>query len=495
MSAQEVFELLQSPCSGTQLAKQLETLNAFKGLGRENAVAAYSKHVCDRWPKAHDVLSHLEGKLQDHEHLLHSLGSAVFPKLHASVLRCLFEDSQRLRALMDVRELESKQEEQRAHGDGEGRFPLQEVVLAAGQAAAQYMPTAGADRDPHEVFYACPTATVEQLFKQVAAAAGAAGRQPGQAASDFEAVAQLSKALQVALSGALAQRASQQQLFPAAINAAVAGLNDPELTTSSDVCAALQALAEACCRLHPLLVLEAPRLQYDGVLLLSDLADRLLNACAASVTAAPPGQQRLARHFEYAALRDHFLGQLLGQALSLRQEDEAEHQIRRLQGLAEAHLAYKQLFEVAEATSSWDQLWQQMQQLRGDSFTEPLASYVFERLLKEGRHAMLLDLPQPFDGALQSFLSEEDASEHDVPLRRQLRWLHELRTGDYTGASQTLAQVAVHEQHSGARQRALALQKLSALAACPLWPLAMPGDEQASVAQADEALDQLHAAA
>lgn len=108
---------------------------------------------------------------------------------------------------------------------------------------------------------------------------------------------------------------------------------------------------------------------------------------------------------------------------------------------------------------------------------------------------MLLDLPQPFDGALQSFLSEEDASEHDVPLRRQLRWLHELRTGDYTGASQTLAQVAVHEQHSGARQRALALQKLSALAACPLWPLAMPGDEQASVAQADEALDQLHAAA
>jgi hypothetical protein len=69
-------------------------------------------------------------------------------------------------------------------------------VLAAGQAAAQYMPTAGADRDPHEVFYACPTATVEQLFKQVAAAAGAAGRQPGQAASDFEAVAQLSKALQ-----------------------------------------------------------------------------------------------------------------------------------------------------------------------------------------------------------------------------------------------------------------------------------------------------------
>jgi predicted component of type VI protein secretion system len=58
----------------------------------------------------------------------------------------------------------------------------------------------------------------------------------------------LDDAVQVALSGALAQRASQQQLFPAAINAAVAGLNDPELTTSSDVCAALQALAEACCR-------------------------------------------------------------------------------------------------------------------------------------------------------------------------------------------------------------------------------------------------------
>lgn len=41
-----------------------------------------------------------------------------------------------------------------------------------------------------------------------------------------------------------------------------------------------------------------------------------------------------------------------------------------------------------------DQLYGEMQQLRGDGLTQPLATYVFERLLSDGRHAELMDLPQ-----------------------------------------------------------------------------------------------------
>lgn len=96
---------------------------------------------------------------------------------------------------MDVRELESKQQEQQA-----GPCPLHEVVVAAGQACAEAVAGSG-DRAPEEVFYALPTSTVAQFFKQVAAVAANAGRNPGQASVDFDAVAQLSKGVQARLFG------------------------------------------------------------------------------------------------------------------------------------------------------------------------------------------------------------------------------------------------------------------------------------------------------
>jgi hypothetical protein len=51
-------------------------------------------------------------------------------------------------------------------------------------------------------------------------------------------------------------------------------------------------------------------------------ADRLLNAHAAALAAAPPGGQRAALHGEYAAARDAVLGELLQQSLEL--EDAGE---------------------------------------------------------------------------------------------------------------------------------------------------------------------------
>lgn len=166
--------------------------------------------------------------------------------------RCLFEDGQRLKALADVRELVSKHQEQRGAAAGGGSSPLHDVISAAGQACLPAVAGSG-DRSPAEVFWACPSSTVAQLFKQVAAAVGRAGRQPGAAAADLAAVAQLSKAVQVALGGAQQQRAKQQQGHGAALNAAIAGLDQPEWTAGADVRAALEALADACCRCGPCL--------------------------------------------------------------------------------------------------------------------------------------------------------------------------------------------------------------------------------------------------
>lgn len=124
---------------------------------------------------------------------------------------------------------------------------LHGVVLAAGTACMAAVAGSG-DRDAPTAFYSCPTATVTQLFQQLAAAAAALGRSPGRAAADQAAVAQLERGLGTAVESALAQRAQQQQFFPAAMNAAVAGTDEPGLAAGADVRIALAALADACCR-------------------------------------------------------------------------------------------------------------------------------------------------------------------------------------------------------------------------------------------------------
>ncbi|EFN51801.1 expressed protein, partial [Chlorella variabilis] len=430
-----VGSVLAAACQGhlstPTLATRLAELDAFRGTGRDNAIARWNGHILDALPKLNarePVSVQLAEKLTQANLLLQLLSDAgIFPKLHASVLRCLFEDGQRLQALMDVRELESKQQEQQA-----GPCPLHEVVVAAGQACAEAVAGSG-DRAPEEVFYALPTSTVAQFFKQVAAVAANAGRNPGQASVDFDAVAQLSKGVQVALGGAMQQRAHQQQWYGLAINVAVAGLDEPEWTAGKDVRAGLQMLAEACCRLHPRLVLEAPQQISPCVLLLFELTDRLLNACAAAVTAAPIGRQRQQLHIEYAAARDQLLEQLLEQALALSQEDQVEglQLIRRVQGMASSHGSNRLLYEVAFAvTHDFQNLYEEMQQQRGDGLDPPLTTYVWDRLLKEGRFAFLLDQPHNFDAELQRFLSDDAAD--NTALRLQIRWLHEVRMQDYS---------------------------------------------------------------
>jgi hypothetical protein len=129
------------------------------------------------------------------------------------------------------------------------------------------------------------------------------------------------------------------------------------------------------------------------------------------------------------------------------------------------------------------------------------------RFLHDGRHAELLDLPPQFDSQLQQFLSDQSAP--DAAERQRLRWLHELRTGNYGGATATLAanlaadvaaaqqaqQAPVQQQQqedgeeaAAQLRRTAALTKLAALAACPLWPLAVDDAAMQHVAAAEGVL-------
>lgn len=153
------------------------------------------------------------------------------------------------------------------------------------------------------------------------------------------------------------------------------------------------------------------------------------------------------------------------QVLGLGQP-EGEAQMRRVEGLAEAHAAYAQLVDISRLTGDTGQLYRQMEQLVDDGLDQPFATYVFSRLLGEGRHAELLDLPSQFDAQLQQWLSNE--ADADGPARLQLKWLHELRTASYSTASASLDRLVQTQQggmQEGEVERLLALQKLSALVA------------------------------
>lgn len=69
------------------------SLGAFRGLGRDNAIAKYSRHVLDALPRIHGSATsagdQLAEKLATHSLLLQCLAdSNTLQQLHASVLRC-----------------------------------------------------------------------------------------------------------------------------------------------------------------------------------------------------------------------------------------------------------------------------------------------------------------------------------------------------------------------------------------------------------------------
>ncbi|PSC67487.1 nuclear pore complex NUP133 [Micractinium conductrix] len=459
----DAFGALQAAINGQlsapKLSQELSALGAYRHAGRSNPVAAFSAMVCDAlprsWPTA-AVGEQLGEKQAAHGLLLQCLqDSGALGELHPSALRLLFQDGQQLAALAELRELLTKG----------GAAPLQAVVLAAGAAAAAAAVPAVAAA-PEDAFFACPLKSVPLFLREVAAAAARLVAQPGRAAGDQAALAALTRAVQAALSGALHQRSHHQQWFSTAFKVAGAGYDgQPEWTAGEGVRAALAALAEAACRLHASL---PAALRAENAQLVLELTDRLLNcwaAAAAAAAAALPSAQRAELRGAYANAKGRLLGWLLvqAQAQGLR-EPEGEHLLRRVEGLAEAHQASPQLYDIARATGDRDTLYRQMEQLEGEE--GPFAHFVFGRLLNDGRAAELMDLPSQFDAALHAWLS--DAAGEDAPARARLLWLHEIRCQEYGAVAGSLgALVAAQAAGLGEEEveRMLALKKLAALAA------------------------------
>lgn len=174
------------------------SLGALRGTGRANGIAQCSAMLCEALPKigSPSVGEQLHEKLATHQLLLQCLGDAgALTHLHPTCLRLLFEDSQRLAAAIELRQLLSKQPPEAAASG-----PLHDAAVAAGRAAAVAVAGAG-DRSALDLFFACPLTTVPQFLREVAAAAAPLGTQPGRAAADHEVSAQLSKAVQARVQG------------------------------------------------------------------------------------------------------------------------------------------------------------------------------------------------------------------------------------------------------------------------------------------------------
>ncbi|GAB4823183.1 hypothetical protein N2152v2_010229 [Parachlorella kessleri] len=494
-AADAVFQVLNAACQGqlgaAAMAQQLASLNALRGQGAANPIARFSRHVLDTLPKifgagGETVGEQLQGKIAVHNVLLQCLSDGgCLAQLHPAALRAVFEDGLKLSALSSLRELESKLQDQRKGAGAEGLpFPLHEVAVAAGQSCMGHV-LGGGDRTPWEVFYACPSVTVSAFFQEVGAVADTLAGAPGAASQQLDTVVQLARAVQAALGGAAQQRAQYQQWFPHSASSAAAGLDDPEWLASAEVRSALQSLTDACIRLYPLLSREAPGRVAESVSLCFDLAERLLNAYAAALAAVAPVARR-ALKLEYNAVRDAVLDHLLCHAvLKCRQgAGDGESMLLRVGSLAEAHSAYAILFDACEFMRDRERLYELMTHLAGDDLTEPMTVYVFQRLLSEGRRSELLDLPPQFDADLAVWLADDSAP--DASSRLQIRWLHDLRVGDYQAAARSISGLVSNQPcNVGSAKRLLALSKVAAWGASPGWPAEVPASLASLVSDAD----------
>lgn len=476
-STDAVFQTLNAACQGqlsvAQMAQQLSREKALKVVGSANPVAKFSRHVLDTLPKvfgagAETVGDQLQGKLAMHNVLLQCLsdgGSLV--QLPPATLRSIFEDGQKLRALVELRDLESRMQDQRISSGFDGdAFPLHEVVKAAGGQCMGNILKEG-NRTPWEVFYACPSLTSSAFFEVVGNVVHSLATSPQAAVQQLKTISQLTAAIQAALSGAYHQRLQYQQWFPQPANTSAAGVAQLEWTVSNEVKASLQALAEGCIRLYYLLQQEAPDKVDVCVSLSFDLTERLLNLFAASI---PTGNSdsRTDEICEYHRMRDMLLRHLLLHSTKLCQAggSSGDTLLQHVESLAIAHSGYAILYDVCDFTGDRSRLYHLMSTMTADHDQCSMTTYVFERLLHDRRWSELMDLPAEFDDDLEAWLALPSTE-----FRQKLRWIHDVRRGDYASSARNLCSILQHGVVTIAEaKRLLALNKLAVWASSPQWP-------------------------
>ncbi|KAK9828131.1 hypothetical protein WJX81_008693 [Elliptochloris bilobata] len=503
-AAAAAFRLLDAALSrrsggrGGGLMESLRETGALQASGAANAVALYSTRLVDTLPKhwgggpssgpgsAGDVAVALAQKLERHGALLHALGANGLAALDPATVRVLMENGERVAAVAAVRAAENRVLTARGRDPTALPSPLQAAIASAGRRCMPRVADLVDNRSEWELFYAAPSHSAPAFFAAVAeqapaldgsseaAAACDPMRVPGQgsfmAAQALDQLAELARAVQGAIAAAQQRRAAHGAEFAAATGKALRGGAHPEWLADRPARGALLALSRALIRLGPALRSEAPDRAAGAAVLLAELAERLLNAFAAAA-ADVSVQAAAAVGIEYGAARGEVLQALLEQALRFQEQGEAAGAalVARLEGLAEAHGAHAQLFELCETQGNWQRLLDHMAASlaggeRGLYAEVPLAGYVFRRLREDGRTAELLCLPDAFGEELLAWLARQGEDAETL----RLRWLHELRLGRPAAAASTLDRSAARGAATCTHAARLAcLAKLAAAAAAP----------------------------
>lgn len=512
-----VFTVLQQGCMGhitpAVLYQNLSTLNALDG----DAITKFSHHILDTLPKimrlssnaaAETISDQLASKLTSHDVFLQCLNGGVLQFLPPPALRSLFEDGQRLAALVAIHALETKllsTTTSTTYNKASPQPPLSRVVETVGTRCMASVNKGGVteQRQPRDVFYACPSISSKILFSEITSVANGvieSLKNAERASLKLGTLSQLSSAVLGGLSEAAAQRQHQQRAYPTPMNAAATGVGLPEWSAADDVCTALLMLAEATVHVHDALELEGQQdkaQQEVACMLLFDLSERTLAAYAAAIASVQQHGQKVHYFKVYSAVRERTLGPLTRIAIHNHQQQQATdnenndggktatafmQQLSQAEALSKAHCSYNQLFQISEYLQDRQQLYNHMVALSGDQLNPSFSCYVFQRLVNEGRCSELLDLPDTFDTSLRSWLDdcisqggiqgEEGGSnegEGCMEILLKMRWLHEVKMGDYDRAA---VAIKAANNGGGGGGRGAALYKLAALAGRPDWPLA-----------------------
>jgi hypothetical protein len=510
-----VFTVLQEGCMGhispAVLYQNLSTLNALDG----DSITKFSHHILDTLPKimrlsskaaAETISDQLASKLASHDVLLQCLNGGVLQVLPPPALRSLFEDGQRLAALIAIHALDTKILSNTTTTDNKisSQTPLGCIVDTSGTRCMASVNKGGVteQRQPRDIFYACPSISSKIFFSEITSVANGvinSLKNAERASLKLETLSQLSSAVLGALSEAAAQRQHQQRAYPTPMNAAATGVGLPEWSAADDVCTALLMLAEATIHAHDALELEGQQnkaQQQEACVLLFDLSERTLAAYAAAIASVQQRGQKVHYFKVYSTVRERTLGPLTRITIHNHQQATASgndnngsgsgavaaatamQQLAQAEALSEAHCSYNQLFQISEYLQDRKRLYNHMMALTGDQLNPPFSRYVFQRLVNEGRCSELLDLPDMFDTSLRSWLNDciaQDGSsskggEKYMEMLSKMRWLHEIKMGDYDKAAEAMK--AANSGSSSDSSRGVALHKLAALAGRPDWPLA-----------------------
>ena len=178
---------------------------------------------------------------------------------------------------------------------------------------------------------------------------------------------------------------------------------------------------------------------------LVQLADIVLDSYSGQLDSVRGNQEKVS-DVEKCLKRDR--SALIGQLVDKKVYEEAA-------GLAEKYQDWDSLVRICEETNNKEKLEQYMERFNNTEFS----SHVYSWYVKEGKQNRLLSLSKSrHTSELTNFLTTHN----------DISWLHDIQTGNYPQAADTLTSIALGEREILARKKTqLSLAKLAALASRP----------------------------